>query len=261
MDFIDQMNRTIRLEQRPRRIVSLVPSQSELLFELGLGKEVVGITKFCIHPEEWFKNKTRIGGTKNIDIQKISELKPDFIIGNKEENTLSDIEQLEQIAPVWMSDIYNLTDALEMILLLGNIFGKLMQAIQITDNVQLSFNTLKLQKFDHRKVLYFIWKDPYLLAGKETFIDAMLTISGFDNCCKESRYPELNLDITCSPDLILLSTEPYPFKEQHCKELKSVFPDAEVLLVDGEMFSWYGSRLQKSAAYIANLQKSLNSGR
>lgn len=260
MEFMDQMNRTIRLEQRPRRIVSLVPSQTEFLFDLGLDEEVVGITKFCIHPEEWFKNKTRIGGTKNIDIEKVIELKPDLIIGNKEENTLIDIEQLQHIAPVWMSDIYNLTDALEMMVLLGNILGKLEKAIQISDKVQLAFKALIQRQFDHRKVLYFIWKDPYLLAGKETFIDAMLVISGFENCCVESRYPELNLNFNYSPELILLSTEPYPFKERHCEELKAVFPEAEVILVDGEMFSWYGSRLQKSAAYIANLQKGLNLG-
>ena len=101
--FIDQLQSEIRLDRVPRRIVSLVPSQTELLYDLGLEDEVVGITKFCIHPNKWFSSKDRIGGTKSINIDQVKSLAPDLIIGNKEENTIEDIERLREIAPVWMS--------------------------------------------------------------------------------------------------------------------------------------------------------------
>ena len=117
------MNRTIRLGATPRRIVSLVPSQTELLYDLGLEERVVGITKFCIHPKEWYRSKVRIGGTKNVNFDKVKTLRPDLIIGNKEENFKEDIEALEEIAPVWMSDIFTLDDSLEMINQLGSVLN------------------------------------------------------------------------------------------------------------------------------------------
>src|SRR5574343_630385 len=169
----DQMNRTIRLEGIPRRIVSLVPSQTELLYDLGLNEEVVGITKFCIYPEEWFNSKNRVGGTKQVNIEKVRALQPDLIIGNKEENTVEDIEALEKIAPVWMSDIYTYEDAIEMISLLGNVLGRENESTNICAEIEHQFKKLLL--VDSKKVLYFIWKDPDYMAGKSTFIDAMLT--------------------------------------------------------------------------------------
>lgn len=258
MDFIDQMNRTIRLEQKPKRIVSLVPSQTELLYDLGLEDEVVGITKFCIHPATWFNAKTRVGGTKNINIQKVAALKPDLIIGNKEENTKEDIELLEKIAPVWISDIIKLQDAIEMIVLLGNLVGKLEKAMVFSDVIKESFEALEKQGFQRKRTLYLIWRKPYLLAGKETFIDDVMSTSGFENCCKLSRYPELIFNENLNPELILLSSEPYPFKERHFSELQVQFPDAKVMLVDGEMFSWYGSHLTHAAKYITDLRKNID---
>src|ERR1700741_3198050 len=110
MHFIDQTGRKISIPQIPQRIISLVPSQTELLFDLGLDKEVVGITKFCVHPPEWFQTKTRVGGTKQLKIDLIKQLQPDLIIANKEENVKEQIEELEKHFPVWISDVNNLED-------------------------------------------------------------------------------------------------------------------------------------------------------
>ena len=146
MKFTDQMNREIRLVSTPKRIISLVPSQTELLFDLGLDKEVVGITKFCVHPNNWYRNKTRVGGTKNINFEQIDKLKPDIIIANKEENTESEIKQLMKKYPVWISDIRNLEDALEMILLIGKLTKTNKKANTIVSSIQKEFELLKLKK-------------------------------------------------------------------------------------------------------------------
>ena len=255
-EVTDQMNRTIRLEGIPRRIVSLVPSQTELLYDLGLDNEVVGITKFCIYPEEWFKSKNRVGGTKQVNIEKVKALQPDLIIGNKEENTAEEILLLEKIAPVWMSDIYTFEDALEMISLLGNVLGKEEKSSEICSEIECEFKKIPL--LSAKKVLYFIWKDPDYLAGKSTFIDAMLTKAGFENLCKAQRYPELT-KLTENPDYIFLSSEPFPFKKAHELEFQKRFPESQIVHVDGELFSWYGSRMKRFPTYVDALIKGLPS--
>lgn len=254
MEFIDQMHRTIRLGHVPERIVSLVPSQTELLYDLGLGDRVVGITKFCIHPEEWFRNKTRVGGTKNVDLDKVKALKPDLIIGNKEENEKSDIFALEKIAPVWMSDIFTLSDSLEMITSLGEVLRVEQKAKNMVKEIQDEFLSLKSLELD-RKVLYLIWKDPYMGVGPNTFIHHVLEDHlGATNILKEERYPMLELEsLNQYPQVVLLSSEPYPFKEKHLQEIQDLFPYAEIKLVDGEYFSWYGSRLLGAPNYFKQL--------
>ncbi|MBL1279184.1 MAG: ABC transporter substrate-binding protein [Fluviicola sp.] len=252
-DYVDQMNQTFRLVAKPRRIVSLVPSQTELLYELGLEKEVVGITKFCIHPKEWFHSKNRVGGTKTIDIEKVKALKPDLIIGNKEENEQADIEALKEIAPVWMSDIFNLEDALQMIDKIGELTGTSSESSKLQDLISKEFSKLKARtdSITKKTVLYFIWNEPSLVAGKNTFIDDMLSKCGFENLCAAERYPKL--DNSLQPDLVLLSSEPYPFKEEHLAKFKEKYPRAEIKIVDGEMFSWYGSRLKNAPDYFREL--------
>src|SRR5689334_18071707 len=123
--FTDQIGRTISLNKTPRRIISLVPSQTELLYDLGLSDEVVGITKFCVHPEEWFRNKPRVGGTKQLNMDIIHHLQPDLVIANKEENVREQVEELASHYPVWVSDINNPDDAYWMMKELGSITGKI----------------------------------------------------------------------------------------------------------------------------------------
>ena len=258
MLFTDQLNNTVEFKSFPKRIISLVPSQSELLWDLGLREELIGITKFCIHPPELFNSVTRIGGTKSIKIDKIRALKPDLIIGNKEENEYSQIMEIQKEFPVWMSDIYNLNDSLTMIKSVGEIINRVEEAIQLAHTIQHSFDDLKTIS---KRVLYLIW-EPYMAAGKATFISDMLQKMGLENVLQDNngRYPSLNMEEIklLNPEFIFLSSEPYPFKEQHIQEFKSQLPNSIILLVDGELFSWYGSRLLKSVAYFNELNLKLS---
>ena len=266
MKFTDQLNRKIEIASTPRRIISLVPSQTELLYDLGLREEVVGITKFCIHPEEWFRSKTRVGGTKKYDLEKIKALKPDLIIGNKEENDQEQIEELMKHYTVWMSDIYSLQDAYDMITRVGVLVGKSKEAIHLKLEVEAKFNSFFIECEALKvptKTAYFIWNDPYMTAGHDTFINEMLKLCGFENVFlhKSSRYPEVNNEeiLEANPDLILLSSEPYPFKEKHVEQFQALLPSAQIRIVDGEMFSWYGSRLLRSSEYFRQLLKGISS--
>ncbi len=254
----DQLGNVLKFEQTPKRIISLVPSQSELLWDLGLREELIGVTKFCIHPKNLFTISKRIGGTKILNIDLIRALKPDLIIGNKEENEKSQIELLQKEFPVWLSDIYTLADALEMMTLLGELLDKKAQAKIITNVVAEAFTELgKINK----TVLYLIWNNPYMAAGQANFIGNMLLAMGLQNVIKDkqSRYP--TLDITqikkLNPEVIFLSTEPFPFNNLHVDELKKQLPNSNILLVDGELFSWYGSRLLKSVDYFNEMIEEL----
>jgi ABC-type Fe3+-hydroxamate transport system substrate-binding protein len=264
--FTDQTGRKITLETTPRRIISVVPSQTELLFDLGLREEVIGITKFCVHPEQWFRNKTKVGGTKQLKIELIHQLLPDLIIANKEENTKEQIEELEKYYPVWISNINNLDNAYEMIEQVGLITTKEIQANKIVAGIKENFaqflrkdssgqtSNLKLQ------TCYLIWQKPYMTVGGDTFIHSMMKAAGFENIfAKEKRYPETTIEelrnLRC--ELLLLSSEPFPFKQRHAEEIQSLLPNIKILLVDGEMFSWYGSRLLKATDYFRQLQLKL----
>ncbi|MDX5347957.1 MAG: helical backbone metal receptor, partial [Hymenobacteraceae bacterium] len=241
--FTDQMNRQVSLPQPPHRIVSLVPSQTELLFDLGLEERVVGVTKFCIHPQEKVQQKTKIGGTKNFNFEKIDELKPDLVIGNKEENYQEGIEKLAEKYPVWMSDIFTLDDALEMMQQIGKLTQTEAKANELAEEISRQFSQLRPCSCPLRTA-YFIWKNPYMSIGHHTFIDHILQRCGFFNVFAENaRYPEVTPEQLqqAKPELILLSSEPYPFKEKHIAEFKELCPQAQVKVVDGELFSWYGS--------------------
>jgi ABC-type Fe3+-hydroxamate transport system substrate-binding protein len=242
----DQMNRTLQVPEHPERIISLVPSQTELLYDLGLGDRVVGITKFCIHPEDWFRSKARVGGTKQVDLDKVRALKPDLIIGNKEENTQADIEALEREYPVWMSDIRDLPDALDMIRRVGCLTDTANQATALTNAIEHAFGRLR-PITPPRSAAYFIWRDPLMVAGGDTFINDMMQRAGFENAFAQrtERYPEVTPEdlAAADPDLILLSSEPYPFADKHLLEFNMICPGTPVRIVDGELFSWYGSRL------------------
>lgn len=257
--FTDQLGRTILVNYPPKRIISLVPSQTELLFDLGLDAEVVGITKFCIHPIAHFASKVKVGGTKKLNLDLIRELKPDLIIGNKEENEQLQIETLMEEFPVWMSDIYTLEDAKATIVQIGALINREPEAAYLVHLISAGFNdlqTLALQHGIDKSVAYLIWREPYMLAGSDTFIDHLLTLNGLRNVIKQNRYPETNLENLglLKPDLVFLSSEPYPFREKHLEEIKKAMPAARVMLVDGEMFSWYGSRLVKAVQYLFQLQ-------
>lgn len=260
LHYTDQTGRTISLSETPKRIISIVPSQSELLWEFGLRNELVGITKFCIHPNELFNSKERVGGTKNLHIEKIRALKPDLIIGNKEENERSQIERLQEEFNVWMSDIYTLDDALAMMEQLGCICDKEEAALRIRNSVNSSFSRLKAV-FKQQTVAYFIWNDPYMVASGQTFINHVLQHLGLQNAFAHLiRYPLVTPEDlkNVQPEFCFLSTEPFPFNDRHAEALKKILPQTRVILVDGEVFSWYGNRLLHLENYVRELKQQLN---
>ena len=250
------LSQTSELTYIPKRIVSLVPSQTELLYHLGLEDAVAGITKFCIHPAHWFQQKTRIGGTKSIHLASIAALQPDLIIANKEENVQEQVEALAANYPVWLTDINNLDDAIDMIRDIGNLTGTASKAIEISDSIARSFEANLSAPSSPIRTAYLIWKGPYMAAGKATFINDMMLKAGFANVLPQgTRYPEVTftelaqLGVEC----VLLSSEPYPFSDKHIEEIQLQLPGVTVKLADGELFSWYGSRLMQSASYFKKL--------
>ena len=265
-NITDQIGREVTVPNSPKRIISLVPSQTELLYDLGLSDEVVGQTLFCIHPAEMRDLKPLVGGTKNVKIDRVDALNPDLIIANKEENDKAQIEALMKKYPVWVSNIKTLDDALQMVKQVGLIVNKSKEADLIADSIHHSFNGFKnnpTNSIKGKSVLYLIWRKPWMCAGNDNFINEMLLSMGLLNITtkKMGRYPELsNQEITSlNPDFIFLSSEPYPFKEKHVDELQQICPKSKIVLVDGELFSWYGSRLQHSVNYFNKLIEQLNS--
>ncbi|AUP80992.1 helical backbone metal receptor [Flavivirga eckloniae] len=259
----DQLDRIIHLKETPQRIISLVPSQTELLCDLGLEDFLVGVTKFCVHPHHIRKDVAVIGGTKQIHLDKIKALQPDIILCNKEENTKAIVESCESICNVHVSDIFTINDSLELISQYGDIFNKAKEALIIVNSIQRELKDFKtfIKNKPVLKTVYFIWKDPWMAAANNTFINYLLELNKFENTFKnESRYPVVELGkstVNEDVDTVLLSSEPYPFKEKHIKDIQEFYPNATILLADGEMFSWYGSRLIKAFKYFKNLRLSL----
>ena len=256
MQCKDQLHTVFEFSQTPKRIVSLVPSQTELLIDLGLKKQIVGITKCCTYPTSLKDEKTIDVGTKTIHLDKIRALQPDIIICNKEENTKEIVTSCATIAPVRVSDIYTIEDSLEMVSLLGTLFEKEKKAFDIITNIRREhtlFTKFIAQK-NTRKVAYLIWQKPFMVAGVNTFINNLLSTNKFENIVKTpaSRYPELDIEDLKQADLILLSSEPFPFSKTHVKALEKA-TQKQVLLVDGAYFSWYGSRLQNAFTYFKTL--------
>jgi ABC-type Fe3+-hydroxamate transport system substrate-binding protein len=261
IEVVDQTGYTVRLPQRPDRIVSVVPSQTELLSELGLDEQIAGITKFCIHPDHIFRNKERIGGTKALKLDNIRALKPDVIIANKEENLKEEILALREEFPVFTSDICDLDTSLEMIRKVGQLTGTTERSEDVITGIQAGFNKMRseLASLKDKSCLYMIWKGPWMCAGKGTFIDDILDRCHLSNVVEQTRYPELTEEdiVRLAPEVIILSSEPFPFKESHISYFNDILPTTRTIVADGEMFSWYGSRLLIASGYLTDLRKDL----
>ncbi|MFM8433184.1 MAG: helical backbone metal receptor [Bacteroidota bacterium] len=254
----DMTGREVHLKHPPRKIISLVPSLTELLHYLHLEEQVAGITRFCIKPEHWSRNKIIVGGTKTVDLDRVRRISPDLIIGNKEENVLEQIEKMEIDYPVWISDVNSLDDALRMITGIGEITFREKESQELSIKVSSLFAELEKKNKEIHKatVAYLIWKSPYMVAGKDTFINHLLERCGLKNSFSDlSRYPEVTLEELRmrNPDFIFFSSEPFPFNEKRIEEERENFPDSECMLVDGEYFSWYGSRLLHVPDYLSEL--------
>ncbi len=259
-DATDARGTTIRLDRPPRRIVSLVPSQTELLSYLGLDETVVGITRFCERPPHWQSEKAIVGGTKEVDLERVRELEPDLVLANHEENTPEDVAALDEIAPVFVTEVKTVTEALDMIRSVGTLTATTDQTSTLAGRIISRFSTLP--DFPPLRAVYLIWRDPYMTVGGDTFIHDVMSWGGFENVYgDEMRYPELTLDAIADRDLdvVLCATEPFPFhqKDRFTEDLRDALPDTPVELVDGQPFSWYGPRLLDAPTYLTELRKSL----
>lgn len=251
--FIDQINHELELNTRPERIVCLVPSITEFLFDIGLADSIVGVTKFCIHPVGAKQDKVQVGGTKNVKLDVVAELNPDLIIASKEENTQGQIESLMQEYPTWVSDIKNLDDAFVMMKQIGFMTDKEQEVVSMINEIQTSFDAIPQYAWKPR-VAYLIWRKPYMTIGGDTFINSLLELAGYENAFSDcQRYPQVTIEELkqLNLDFIFLSSEPYPFSEKHISELQEV---VKPVLVDGECFSWYGSHLLQSESYFTALR-------
>ena len=259
----DQIGATVALATSPQRIISLVPSQTELLYELGLENRIVGITKFCVYPYHLKSTKKIVGGTKKVHYEKIRLLEPDVIICNKEENTLEMVEELRKICAVWVTNILTVEDNFQMITDFGKLFNCRTEAQKWNDKMAFGLNDFQrfIKDKPILKAAYFIWKNPYMAAGSDNYINEMMKLNHFRNIYEnKSRYPEVEvrkLRLEGDPDLVLLPSEPYPFKEEDAFEIGRFTHHAKTIFVDGEMFSWYGSRMLKAFDYFKKLHNRL----
>lgn len=248
----DDLGAPILLSSKPQRIVSLVPSLTETLVDAGLKNQLTGITKFCVHPKGLRQEIKVIGGTKNPRIKDILNLKPDLVFANKEENGEEDINELKKFTQVYVTDIKNNQDILDFLRMLNVVF-KTDACFELLQKIQ------NLPIYPERKKIpscYIIWKDPWMTIGKDTFIHSMMEKYGFQNICSDSdRYPIISFEQIKAHQtkIVMMSSEPYPFKEKDKEELHKLLPRTIIILVDGEMFSWYGSRLLLADTYLNNL--------
>jgi len=239
------------------RIISTVPSITELLYDLDLADEVVGITKFCVHPDSWYRNKTRIGGTKNLKLDIIRQLNPDLIIANKEENTKEDIEALEDFE-ILLTDVKKLEDNFGLIENIAMLCNRKEKGHKLAFQFEDTIESIRQDMF--ASGVYFIWKKPYMSVGSDTYIHSIMNHMGIDNVLKKhQRYPVLSAeDIdTLNVELALFSSEPFPFKSKDISDFETVKPGTKAFLVDGEFFSWYGSRLIRMKEYGIQLSLQL----
>lgn len=249
--FVDHINREVYMPFPPKRIVSLCPAITETMFHLGLEKQVVGRTRFCIHPQPDVEKAMNIGGTKDMKLERIKALDPHLIIAEKEENTKEMVEELEKHFPVYVFEIQTVEDALQMIKDLGRITNRSLEANQMISTIQTSFT--KLPDVFGKRIAYVIWQNPYMVVGGNTYINDVLTTIGFDNpfIAFDGRYPEVTTENLreANLDYIFLASEPFPFQEKHVKEFSKLLPKSKPLIVDGEMF-WYGAKMIEASSYF-----------
>ncbi|MFO8055328.1 MAG: helical backbone metal receptor [Bacteroidales bacterium] len=249
------------VDEYPGKIVSLCPSITETLIKLGLKDRIAGRTDYCYRPEGETEEIPKVGGPKDIDPEKIDHIKPDLIIAIKEENNRQQIEQLQKAYMVFVFDITTYTGALDMIIRLGELTGKQQEAVTLSDQIDNAFARIP-QLNTPRSFLYLVWKDPLMAAGKRTYINNLLTSHGFVNCLDTfaQRYVTLNFEVfkKLEFELAFLPGEPYKFTAEDKKDILAFFPQTDIRLIDGEVFTWYGYRMLHSAEYIKNMIEEMN---
>jgi ABC-type Fe3+-hydroxamate transport system substrate-binding protein len=259
----DALGRTHSFEAAPRRVVSLVPSLTETFFALGCAQALVGVTDYCVHPEQGVAALPKVGGTKNPRVDDILALRPDLIIANKEENRRRTVEDLEAGgARVFVTYARSVHAAVEEIGTLGQLMGAEATASLIVERIEEAWVVARSRLREPRpSFAALIWKSPYMAVGDDTFAHALLAESGGANAfaASQGRYPrveEADL-VTADPDIILLPTEPYAFAEPDRLELARLdckaARDGRIHIVEGELLSWYGPRIGSALELFSSL--------
>jgi ABC-type Fe3+-hydroxamate transport system substrate-binding protein len=240
------------------RIVSLVPSWTEYVVDLGCAEELVGRTKFCVRAGEEAERIQVIGGTKRIHLDQVEQLKPDLVIASREENTREDVEACRAFTEVLVTDVRTIPDAFEALETIGVALQRAAAGVTWRSNIEQAWGE---PRTGHAEALYAIWQKPLMVAGYDTYIHAVMNWWGIGNAAPasaEGRYPELHAghldELAGIP--ILLASEPYPFASKHCAHFASA--GLRPMLVDGEAFSWYGSRMLHTVDYLKAMHKALD---
>jgi ABC-type Fe3+-hydroxamate transport system substrate-binding protein len=251
--FTDALGRTLTIPEPPARIVSLVPSLTEALFAFGLGQRIVGVTRFCVEPEEGVAGKRKVGGTKNLDVPTIVSLEPGLVLANVEENTKADVDVLEATGlSVFLTYARTVAEAIEELRTIAAITDSEVTAHPITEDAQAALGEAQAANQSRRAVRTFcpIWRNPWMTVGPDTYIHDVLAVCGAANVFSDAseRYPEVNLPevATRQPELVLLPDEPYRFGEKNLPEVIERLPGVRINLVDGKMLCWYGPRIGPS---------------
>jgi ABC-type Fe3+-hydroxamate transport system substrate-binding protein len=242
------------------RIVSLVPSLTELVCDLGLAGELVGRTGFCIHPREIVRRIPKVGGTKDVDLEKVRALRPTHVIVNVDENRKETADALAAFVPnVIVTHPLGPLDNLALYRQIGGWFGAQDRAEALCGKFQREYEKVLQQAFPQRKVLYLVWRDPWMTVSRDTYLSRTLALFGLETLPAEAadRYPtvseeEIRMN---AADLVLLSSEPYRFRERDAAQLRNSLKKP-VRLIDAEMTSWYGSRAIRGLAYLAEFSSS-----
>jgi len=248
------------------RIVSLVPSITELICDLGLSGQLVGRTGFCVHPREILKSIPKVGGTKNADLAKVRALAPTHAVLNIDENEKPIAAALAQFVPhLIVTHPLGPLDNPPLYRLIGGIFGREQAAEALCSRFQQAHAALAeaARAWPRQRLLYLIWKDPWMTVARDTYISRALALAGWDTVPAKTaaRYPQVELDeaLLHGVDLVLLASEPYRFRARHLGELRALpqLRTRKLALIDGEMTSWYGSRAVAGADYLRSFRQKL----
>jgi ABC-type Fe3+-hydroxamate transport system substrate-binding protein len=264
MDLLDAAGTRHEAAKHEVRIVSLVPSITELLCDLGLAPQLVGRTGFCVHPADTVRSIPKVGGTKTIDFDKVRALRPTHAILNIDENEKAAADQLAEFVPnLVVTHPLAPLDNLALYRLIGGIFKREAEAGALCARFLAAHEALAAEKHATRKVLYLIWKDPWMTVSRDTYISRTLALAGFETLPRQSetRYPKLTLAEPWLDEVddVFLSTEPFMFREKHVAEFSKLpaMAGKAVRLIDGEMTSWYGSRAIEGLGYLRALRRSI----
>lgn len=254
----DHLGREVNYSFPPKRIISLCPGITDTLLSLNLDHEVVGRTRYCIHPAEKVGQIQVVGGTKEIKMERIRELKPDLVIAEKEENTKEIVDEVSKHYPVYVAEVQSIDESFRMIHDIGEITNKNNEAASLIEKIKSGFESLPTKP--GKRVAYVIWKKPYMVVGGNTYINSLLERMGFENPFTqlEGRYPAVTTEQfqQAKLDYLFLATEPFPFKEKHIEEFQEFLPKVKPMIIDGEMF-WYGPRMHEAVTYFKEFYKNI----